>query len=138
VLRRCRIEVLLIAVVSTALVAAGEVSTGRVSIQLVNPDLAARVRVVLDERDLTPPARNAPPERPTESWPPPEQLGSIDLERGSQHRLFVEVAGVDARAQLVFRVEKTSQWIVLHYHPRSGDLPPTVTFSLQDGPYLVK
>ena len=130
---------LLLGVLLVARATWGEQTMGRLSVQLENPDPQTPVRVVLDERDLTPAARPEPPEPPSESWPPPEELGSFEFERGSRHRLVAEVPGI-TRAQILFAVERPHGWIVVHYHPGSPDRdpPPTLSFSLQEGPYRAK
>ena len=114
-------------------------SAQSVSIQIVNPDLQTRIRVLLDDTVIfdAVPLRSAVDNVPTI----PAVAGAFRLSPGSKHKLMAEVAGGATRAQLQWtQIVRGSSWIVLHYYPgrKDSDIPPFFTFALQDVPHKLR
>ena len=113
--------------------------TQSVSIQVVNPDAATGIRLLLDGRVIF----DAVPLRSSIDNIPslPAIAGSFPLSLGSKHELTAEVSGAATRAQLVWTPHLgASPWVVVYYYPGRPDsnIPPFFTMALQDYPQKLR
>ncbi len=105
---------------------------GQVSIQVVNPDLRTKIRVVLDGKVIF---EAAPLPSTLQNIPTVSAVaGSFAVAPGSQHVLIAEVPGAATRAQLKWAPSRDAgAWVVIHYYPGRADsnMPPFFAFAIQ-------
>jgi hypothetical protein len=103
-----------------------------VSIQVVNPDPSAPLRVFLDRQLIH------------EGAPSPvgaQLAGRFELDPRARHVLVAEVPATHTKAQFEWTPQTESGgWVVIHYYPgrREPGEPPFLSFSLQGAAYKFK
>lgn len=120
------------ALLLTALAGMGSLAQGAgVSIQLVNPDQHANIRIFLDRKLIY----EGEPERAGI----PVLAGTLELHGSGRHVLIAEVASGPAKAQLEW-VPHADSWVVIRYYPGRAEPgePAFFTFSLQGSAYKLK